>query len=509
MKSKFSCLNSFLLNKIKNKLTFCIFFCYSSNLVVFLVGRSTDLIVQANIEREDYQYRDMVQGNFFDHYSNLTFKTIMGYRWARLYCRKVKVILKMDDDVYLDVFKFFDYFLPMIPRRRRTIYGFLNRHPKVFREGKYKVGVDEFAKNVYPDFTSGFFIVPTPDIIDELYEVSKIIRFVHLEDVYTYGLVREAMTDVQLVHLDTITYEWKVYKDCVSDHNIPVVFDSVVLDSVVLDSVVLDSVVLDSVVLDSVVFDSVVLDSVVFDSVVLDSVILDSVVLDSVALDSVVLDSVVFDSVVLDSVVFDSVVLDSVVLDSVVLNSVALDSVVLDSVVLDSVALDSVALDSVVSDSVVFDSVVFDSVVLDSVVLDSVVLDSVALDSVALDSVVLDSVVLDSVVFDSVVLDSVVLDSVVLDSVALDSVALDSVVFDSVVLDSVAWDSVVLDSVALDSVAFDSVVLSSVVLLVYRCKFMAVESLPSDLLSCYDQVMAFRRQLGLPGGSVNETKPSH
>ncbi|KAH9518986.1 Beta-1,3-galactosyltransferase 1 [Bulinus truncatus] len=186
--------------------------------VVFLVGRSTDLIVQANIEREDYQYRDMVQGNFFDHYSNLTFKTIMGYRWARLYCRKVKVILKMDDDVYLDVFKFFDYFLPMIPRRRRTIYGFLNRHPKVFREGKYKVGVDEFAKNVYPDFTSGFFIVPTPDIIDELYEVSKITRFVHLEDVFIYGLVREAMTDVQLVHLDTITYEWKVYKDCVSDH---------------------------------------------------------------------------------------------------------------------------------------------------------------------------------------------------------------------------------------------------------------------------------------------------
>ncbi|KAK7011869.1 beta-1 3-galactosyltransferase 5 [Biomphalaria glabrata] len=185
---------------------------------VFLVGRSSDLIVQANIEREDYQFRDIIQGNFTDHYANLTYKTIMGYRWARLYCRKVKVMLKMDDDVYLDVFKFFDYFLPIIPRRRRTIYGFLNFQPKVFREGKYKVDKGEYAKNTYPDFTSGFFIVPTLDILDELYQVSKIIRFVHLEDVFTYGLVREAMIDVQLVHLDTITYEWKVYKDCVNDY---------------------------------------------------------------------------------------------------------------------------------------------------------------------------------------------------------------------------------------------------------------------------------------------------
>ncbi|XP_055875603.1 uncharacterized protein LOC106072586 isoform X2 [Biomphalaria glabrata] len=118
---------------------------------VFLVGRSSDLIVQANIEREDYQFRDIIQ-------------------------------------------------------------------PKVFREGKYKVDKGEYAKNTYPDFTSGFFIVPTLDILDELYQVSKIIRFVHLEDVFTYGLVREAMIDVQLVHLDTITYEWKVYKDCVNDY---------------------------------------------------------------------------------------------------------------------------------------------------------------------------------------------------------------------------------------------------------------------------------------------------
>ncbi|XP_059175444.1 beta-1,3-galactosyltransferase 5-like isoform X2 [Physella acuta] len=185
---------------------------------VFLVGRTKDDILQANIEREHHQYRDMLQGQFYDHYHNLTYKTIMGYRWTRLYCKNIKLILKIDDDVFLDVYKFFDFFLPLVPKHKRTVYGFLNYHPRVFRDGKYRVGVEEYAGKNYPNFCSGFFVVPTLDLIDEIYEVSKTVRFFRLEDVFTYGLVRENMVDVQLVHLDVITYDLKSYKDCVNDY---------------------------------------------------------------------------------------------------------------------------------------------------------------------------------------------------------------------------------------------------------------------------------------------------
>ncbi|BFY97775.1 hypothetical protein BsWGS_00814 [Bradybaena similaris] len=185
---------------------------------VFLVGQPRDKVIQANIEREDYQFRDIIQGRFTDHYHNLTYKTIMGYRWAYLYCKNVKLVLKMDDDVFLDVFKFFDYFLPIVSKRKRTVYGYLNHHPQVFREGKYRVAVEEYKEKEYPNFCSGFFVVPTMDVVADLYEVSKTVRFFRLEDVFTYGLVRERMVDVQLVHLDVITYEWHVYRDCVHDY---------------------------------------------------------------------------------------------------------------------------------------------------------------------------------------------------------------------------------------------------------------------------------------------------
>ncbi|XP_035824711.1 uncharacterized protein LOC101855935 [Aplysia californica] len=130
----------------------------------------------------------------------------------------VELILKIDDDVFVDVFKFFELFRPIVSNRKRTLHCYLNFEPQVFRQGKYRVSEEEFAGSVYPNFCSGFFVVPTVDILDDLYDVSKIIRFFRLEDVFTYGVVRHAMVDVQAVHVDVVTHEWGEYRRCVEKH---------------------------------------------------------------------------------------------------------------------------------------------------------------------------------------------------------------------------------------------------------------------------------------------------
>ncbi|GFO31594.1 beta-1,3-galactosyltransferase 1 [Plakobranchus ocellatus] len=160
----------------------------------------------------------IVQGNFVDHYFNLTYKTIMGYRWTQLYCDDVKLVLKIDDDVFVDIFRFFDYFLPVINVRQRTIYGRVHFIPRVHRKGKFWIGEHEYSGKNYPHFCSGFFVVVTQDVIQEIYEVAKLVRYFRLEDVFTYAMVRKAMVDVQLTHLDVVTHEWRKYQICVKDY---------------------------------------------------------------------------------------------------------------------------------------------------------------------------------------------------------------------------------------------------------------------------------------------------
>ncbi|KAK3729054.1 hypothetical protein RRG08_005427 [Elysia crispata] len=88
--------------------------------IVFLVGLSKNSETEAQIRNESLKYEDILQGNFVDHYFNLSYKTIMGYRWAQLHCRNIKLVCKVDDDVFVDIFKFFNYFLPIISIRQRA-----------------------------------------------------------------------------------------------------------------------------------------------------------------------------------------------------------------------------------------------------------------------------------------------------------------------------------------------------------------------------------------------------
>ena len=54
------------------------------------------------IEEND-KYKDVIVEDFVDTYYNLTVKSVMLLRWVEHNCVNAKFIMKMDDDVYLNV----------------------------------------------------------------------------------------------------------------------------------------------------------------------------------------------------------------------------------------------------------------------------------------------------------------------------------------------------------------------------------------------------------------------
>lgn len=52
--------------------------------LLFLVGYSGRY--QSKLEEENKRYQDLIQGNFLDAYRNMTYKHVMGLKWATYYC---------------------------------------------------------------------------------------------------------------------------------------------------------------------------------------------------------------------------------------------------------------------------------------------------------------------------------------------------------------------------------------------------------------------------------------
>jgi len=73
--------------------------------VIFLVGMSSNSTLNEKIKEEFHMYHDIVRENFIDSYRNLTIKTIMGIKWASIYCSNAKFYMKSDDNILLNTYR--------------------------------------------------------------------------------------------------------------------------------------------------------------------------------------------------------------------------------------------------------------------------------------------------------------------------------------------------------------------------------------------------------------------
>lgn len=159
---------------------------------VFLLGEAPkDIYTKQNaIENESRRFNDILQGNFMEAYRNLTYKHMMGIKWVNRYCTSAKYVIKMDDDIVVNLKKIV-HMLKIIKLPKKPIAGYILNNMTPIREpaNKWYVTMDEYNKSNYPQFVSGWFYITTPQVCMDLEKESKNVPYFWIDDVYITGIL--------------------------------------------------------------------------------------------------------------------------------------------------------------------------------------------------------------------------------------------------------------------------------------------------------------------------------
>jgi hypothetical protein len=183
------------------------------------------------IEEEHINYNDIVQGDFIESYHNLSYKHVMGLKYSAHYCSQAQLILKMDDDIAVDLFQLLDLV------RSKSLTGLQiagavltgdERNPVRDKASKWYVSRDDYAPSKYPPFVSGWAYVTTVQAASQLVRHSESSPFFWIDDIYVTGILA-ALSGVNLVDIRTrFTVFVDHLKCCLRNHPITVACDYII-----------------------------------------------------------------------------------------------------------------------------------------------------------------------------------------------------------------------------------------------------------------------------------------
>ncbi|XP_046749681.1 beta-1,3-galactosyltransferase 5 [Diprion similis] len=152
-------------------------------------------VTQNAILDEARRYNDIVQGNFIEAYKNLTYKHVMGLKWATRYCKNASYVMKMDHDIVVDLYKIIEV-IKTASIAHNVVMGYVLRNMIPVREpmNKWFVTRDEFVADFYPDFLSGWLYVTTPKTAKDLVDAAQIYpKYFWIDDLFLTGIIREEL----------------------------------------------------------------------------------------------------------------------------------------------------------------------------------------------------------------------------------------------------------------------------------------------------------------------------
>ena len=194
--------------------------------LLFLVGRSSDERIQPQIEKESELFSDIIQANVEDTYENLTYKSLAMIRWIRDFCSSAKFVLKTDDDMYIN--------LPNLLKELRLIerpkyffcYVFKGAPPVRDKNSKWYTSIEEYKYSYFPKYCSGTAYAFSANIATDIYESSKRIKPLKMEDVYVTGILAQNL-NISLIYGDGFWFLKRKstgcdYEKAISGHEVPV-----------------------------------------------------------------------------------------------------------------------------------------------------------------------------------------------------------------------------------------------------------------------------------------------
>lgn len=155
----------------------------------FVMGKTHSKSLQKKIDKESEMYGDIIQGNFVDAYHNLTYKHALVMKWFNTHCTDVKFLVKMDDDVFMNVPAVFDY-LQEIENENHAILGNFIPPEKTKRSGKWKTTFNQWKDDDYPEYCVGPSIIYSNEYIRQAYPRTFTTHFLWLDDVFFTAFIR-------------------------------------------------------------------------------------------------------------------------------------------------------------------------------------------------------------------------------------------------------------------------------------------------------------------------------
>ncbi|CAG9762071.1 unnamed protein product [Ceutorhynchus assimilis] len=165
---------------------------------VFLLGEASrdKYTTQKSINDESRRFGDIIQGNFSEAYRNLTYKHIMGLKWASTYCPNAKYLIKMDDDTVVNM-----YILKTMLKSLENIYnkdfiaGYKLENMLAIRQtaNKWYVTKEEYPSTKYPTFVSGWFYITKPQTALKLATIANYQKYFWIDDVFVTGIIAKKL----------------------------------------------------------------------------------------------------------------------------------------------------------------------------------------------------------------------------------------------------------------------------------------------------------------------------
>ncbi|XP_060079870.1 beta-1,3-galactosyltransferase 1-like [Ylistrum balloti] len=167
----------------------------------FLLGAPADPAMNDKVKEEFNLFKDILQEDFKDSYSNLTYKTMMAFKWASTKCKEAKFVMKTDDDMYVNIPNIITAAKARKDQLQTSVGGACHQKAQPIRDqrSKWYASKRSFPGSHYPGFCSGTGYVTSMNVVTKVFEVSQHVPFFHLEDVYVALCIRKLGYKLQAI----------------------------------------------------------------------------------------------------------------------------------------------------------------------------------------------------------------------------------------------------------------------------------------------------------------------
>ena len=159
---------------------------------IFLVGQTGSGILDGATKQDAMTLQDVLIADLMEDYYKLDLKSTAALKWAWEYCHNFKVLVKTDDDSFLNVGKYIDSLSTLNLTEESIAGGKCVENDGVVREHgvKYSVPLSAFSGSHYPAYCRGPCYLLSHSAVGRLLAASVDTRRFPLEDVYLTGLTR-------------------------------------------------------------------------------------------------------------------------------------------------------------------------------------------------------------------------------------------------------------------------------------------------------------------------------